>query len=98
MIRAYNKDGKEIPFAIEDDDYTIDDKKPELTEQARSNVEAEVSDASGIEPLLKKIINEVLDVYFIHKNEGLLDAMMKLDSYMEGGYKDYYKDKSRLSR
>ena len=38
MIRAYNKDDKEIPFAIEDDDYTIDDKKSK-TDKAQSDVE-----------------------------------------------------------
>ncbi len=31
MIRAYNKAGREIPYAIKNDDYIVDDKKPKET-------------------------------------------------------------------
>ncbi len=36
-----------------------------------------------MDPRLEKIINELLETYFLYKNEGLLEAMRHLNTYYD---------------
>ena len=43
MLRAYDKEGREIPFALEETDYVLDDGKPNINEPiVKSSVDCQV--------------------------------------------------------